>query len=109
VAPVFKKGKKGELGNYGLVSLTSVPGRVMELLILNVVSKRLEEKEVIRTSQHGFTKRESCLINLVAFCDAMAAGKWESSGCCVPRLQQGFDAVSQNILASKLGRCGIGK
>lgn len=72
VAPVFKKGKKGELGNYGLVSLTSVPGRVMELLILNVVSKRLEEKEVIRTSQHGFTKRESCLINLVAFCDAMA-------------------------------------
>lgn len=45
MAPVFKKGKKGELGNYGLVSLTSVPGRVMELLILNVVSKRLEEKE----------------------------------------------------------------
>jgi len=56
VIPVFKKGKKEDPGSYRPVSLTSVPARVMEQLILDVISKQLEEKKVIRSSQHGFTK-----------------------------------------------------
>jgi len=56
---VFKKGKKEDPGNYRLVSLTSVPGKVMEQLILDVISKQMEEKKIIRSSQHGFTKGKS--------------------------------------------------
>jgi len=48
VTAVFKKGKKKDPGNYRLVSLTSIPGKVMEQLILDVISKQVEEKKVIR-------------------------------------------------------------
>ena len=43
----------------------------MEQLILEVTIKQVEEKKVIRSSQHGFTKGKSCLTNLIAFYDAM--------------------------------------
>ena len=33
VTSVFKKGKKKDLGNYGTVSLTSIPGKVVEQLV----------------------------------------------------------------------------
>ena len=67
VNPVFKKGKKEDPGNYRPVSLTSIPGKMMEQLILESIIKQVEEKEVIRSSQHGFTKGKSCLTNVIAF------------------------------------------
>ena len=68
VTPVFKKGKKEDPGNYRPVSLTSMPGEMMEQLILEIISKQVEEK-IIRSNQHGFTKGQSCLTNLIAFYD----------------------------------------
>ncbi|KFV78543.1 hypothetical protein N308_15395, partial [Struthio camelus australis] len=47
VTPVFKKGKEEDPGNYRPVSLTSIPGKVMEQLILEAISKHLEDKNVI--------------------------------------------------------------
>ena len=56
VTSVFKKGKKEDVGKYRPVSLTSIPGKVMKRLVLDAISKQLEEKKVIRSSQRGFTR-----------------------------------------------------
>jgi len=34
-------------------------------VIVEVINKQVEEKKVIRSSQHGFTKGKSCLTNLI--------------------------------------------
>jgi len=47
------------LGNYRLVSFTSILGKMMEQLILDVIVKQVEEKKALRSSQNGFTKGKS--------------------------------------------------
>ncbi|KFV81059.1 hypothetical protein N308_12220, partial [Struthio camelus australis] len=47
VTPVFQKGQKEEPGNSRPVSLTSIPGKVMEQLLLEVLTKHLEDVKVI--------------------------------------------------------------
>jgi len=43
----------------------------MEQLILECISSHLKDEEVVRSSQQGFIKEMSCLINLINFYDEM--------------------------------------
>jgi len=100
VTPVFKKGEKKDPGIYRPVSLTSIPGKVMEQLILDVIIKQVEEKKVIRSSQHGCTKGKSCLTNLIAFYDGTTSWVGEERAVDVAYLDfsKAFDAFAYEIL-----------
>ncbi|GAB0202587.1 mitochondrial enolase superfamily member 1 [Grus japonensis] len=81
----------------------------MEQLILVVINKHVEEKKVIGSDQHGFTKGKSCLTNLIAFYDGMTG--WVDEGRAVDVVyldfSKAFDTVSHNILINKLRKCGL--
>src|SRR6218665_2529898 len=51
--------------NYRPVSLTSVVYKVMERIVKDNVVEHLNEYNVIKGSQHGFTRGRSCLTNLL--------------------------------------------
>ena len=59
-------------------SWMTAPGEVMEQLILNAISKKVEENEVIRSSQPEFNKAKLQLTNILAFFDVMT--RWVDEG-----------------------------
>ncbi|KFP60339.1 hypothetical protein N322_01886, partial [Cariama cristata] len=47
VTPIYKKGQKENPGNYRPVGLTSIPGKVMEQIILSEITRHVQDNQGI--------------------------------------------------------------
>ncbi|PKU32675.1 rna-directed dna polymerase from mobile element jockey-like [Limosa lapponica baueri] len=83
VMAIHKKGWQDDPGKSRPVSLTSVPGKVVEQIILSAIMQCMKDTQAIRPSQHRFMKGRSCLTNLIFY-------------------DKAFDTVSHSILPEKL-------
>ena len=107
--PIFKKDCKEDPGNNRPVSLTLVPGKVMEWIILSAITRHVQDKGGIRPSQRGFTKGRSCLTNFISFYDQVThlVDEGKAVDALYLEFSKAFDAVSHSILLEQLAAHGL--
>jgi hypothetical protein len=109
VCPIFKKGTKGDPGNYRPVSLTSVTCRLLESIIKDKITEHLIENGLIRDMQHGFMPGKSWATNLVEFMDTVTRAADEGKAVDIFYLDfaKAFDIVPRQRLLNKMRAKGI--
>lgn len=92
------------MGIHRPASLASISRKLMEQLILGTISKHIEDKKMIVSSQDGFIKGKSRLINLVALYNEMSIFVDDGRAMNVVYLDisNTFNAVSHDVLTDNL-------
>ncbi len=109
VTPIYKKGPKGDPGNYRPVSLTSVPGKLLERIIKEQIMEFLYARNLIKSSQHGFVKGKSCTTNRLEFMERVTREVDRGKAVDVIYLDfsKAFDKVPHKKLIEKFRGKGI--
>jgi hypothetical protein len=109
VKPLFKSGRSELADNYRPVSLSSCTSKVMESIIKDFLLQWLKRQSPLRSSQHGFCTRRSCLSQMLEYFDDITDAI--DRRMCVDSVyidfSKAFDRVSHNILINKLHSRGI--
>ncbi|KAJ7418044.1 hypothetical protein WISP_61231 [Willisornis vidua] len=105
VMSIHKKGWKEDPGNYRPVILISVPRKVMEQIIVSVITQHLQDGQGIRRRQHWFRRDRSCLSNLI-FYDQLT--NLVDQGKAVDVVSLDFSKAFDTVLAAHgLYRCTL--
>ena len=109
VAAIFKKGDKKLPENYRPISLTSVPGKILERIIRNEIVNHMTANNLFTTCQHGFIAGKSCSTKLLEYMEDITQALSNGNGVDIIYLdfQKAFDKVPHKRLLKKLHDYGI--
>ena len=106
-----KKGERQEVTNCRLLSMLSIPGKLLEGQLCEIIDKHLEDNELISDKQWGFRKGRSTLGLLLQL-----GRKWKSEidrgyviGIIFIDFQKAFDVESHDFLSHELLATGISR
>lgn len=110
VCPIYKKGPRYLPENYRPVSLTAIPCKTLEHIIVSKVWEHLNKHDIITKIQHGFRSGLSCTTQLIG-----AVDDWTSElnlggsqvDVMVLDFSKAFDKVPHQRLLQKIKSYGI--
>ena len=102
MVPLHKKGDRSVPGNYPPISLTSIPCKIMEHIILHKLNGELDK--VLSVSQHGFRTGLSCETQLTStiLSIAKALDKKVPTHALILDFKKAFYMVPHMLLINKL-------
>ena len=109
ISAIFKKGEKKKTENYRPISLTSVPCKLMEKLVRDIIVRHMTENNLFSNTQHGFIKGKSCVTQLLEFLEDITQSIDNGDEVDVIYLDfcKAFDKVPHRRLLQKLYAYGI--
>jgi len=110
VCPIYKKGSRTLPENYRPISLTSIPCKIMEHIIVSQTWKHLNRHNIITSNQHGFRTGMSCETQLIEaihdWTTILNNGQGQIDVILLD-FSKAFDVVSHTCLLNKLHSYGI--
>jgi len=102
ITPIYKKGEKEKPFNYRPISLTSIPCKMLEHIILHCLNKTLNS--ILVNRQHGFRRGLSCDTQLCATFHNLARAADNSSTTHAVTLdfKKAFNKVPHLLLIEKI-------
>ena len=109
VTPLYKKGARNLPENYRPISLTSIPCKILESIIIDFIIDHLEANNLKNPDQHGFTKKRSTDTNLLQAINIWSDALSHGIPIDVVYLdyEKAFDKVPHGRLALQLENFGI--
>ena len=107
VTAIFKNEKKAE--NYRPISLTSVPGKLLERLIRDEIVKHMKVNNLFSAAQHGFVTGKSCSTQLLELMEELTEALDSNEDVDIIYLDfaTAFDKVPHKRLLKRLWGYGI--
>lgn len=109
VSAVFKKGERFKASNYIPVSLTCIPCKMLEHIIVSNIMGHLDKHDTLADCQHGFRRRRSCETQLLTLADELPKSLYrrKQHDIAVLDFSKAFDRVPHRRLLAKLHHYGI--